>query len=130
MALRRLLPEDCAIVLIGYSGGGTLAALLASRLRSVRALVTVAGNLDIEAWTHLHGYSELRGSLNPALLPKLDPRVRQFHFQGGRDSVVPPHLTSRFAARQPKARFIVFREFGHHCCWEEQWPEMLRVVGH
>ena len=34
------------LVLIGYSGGGALAMLLAERIR-VRAVITVAANLDI-----------------------------------------------------------------------------------
>ena len=37
-------------VLIGHSGGGTLAMLLAQRLDRVQSVVTIAGNLDIEAW--------------------------------------------------------------------------------
>jgi hypothetical protein len=42
------------IVLVGYSGGGAVAALVAARRTDVVRLVTVAGNLDHLAWTHLH----------------------------------------------------------------------------
>ena len=54
------------LVLIGYSGGGVLAMLLAEQFPATQAVVTVAGNLDTDAWAIEHGYSPLRGSLNPA----------------------------------------------------------------
>jgi pimeloyl-ACP methyl ester carboxylesterase len=126
-ALSRIAPgrDDVELVLMGHSGGGTLAVLLASRLTKAVAVVTLAGNLDTQAWTRLHGYSELSGSLNPALLPALDGRVAQLHLQGGRDREVPPALAARFAARQPHARFERYPDFDHRCCWEAAWPAIL-----
>ena len=41
-------PEHVEIVLIGYGGGGTIAALLESRVEGVVAVATIAGNLDID----------------------------------------------------------------------------------
>ena len=40
------------LVLVGYSGGGAVAALVAARRDDVVQLITVAGNLDHRAWTH------------------------------------------------------------------------------
>jgi hypothetical protein len=54
-----------AIELYGHSGGGALAVLLAARLGGVQRIVTIAGNLDVDAWTTYHGYTPLEGSLNP-----------------------------------------------------------------
>jgi hypothetical protein len=90
----------------------------------------VSGNLDTEAWTHLHGYSDLAGSLNPALLPALDEHIVQLHFQGGQDREIPPALAARFALRQPHAQFSLYPEFDHRCCWEEKWPELLDQLAH
>ena len=53
--------------LVGYSGGGVLAVLIAERLDNVAAVITVGANLDTDAWTRHHGYLPLSGSLNPAL---------------------------------------------------------------
>jgi pimeloyl-ACP methyl ester carboxylesterase len=122
--------DDVELVLIGHSGGGALAVLLGQRLANAVAVVTVAGNLDTEAWTRLHGYSDLTGSLNPASLPALDRRIVQLHFQGGQDREIPPALAARFAARQPSAQFRLHPEFDHRCCWEEKWPELLGQVTH
>ena len=70
------------IVIIGYSGGGTLAMLAAPNIARVDTLVSVAANLDTEAWVDHHGYAPLVGSLNPADQPPLSPAIQQFHFFG------------------------------------------------
>ena len=91
-ALGRLAGREQPLVLIGYSGGGTLAMLLAPRLPTVVAVVTVAANLDIATWAELHHYRPLVGSLNPADQRPLDPRILQLHFAGELDYRVPPQL--------------------------------------
>jgi len=129
-ALARLMSrhKDAAVVLIGHSGGGSLAMLLATRPIKIAAVVTLAGNLDTEAWTRQHHFSDLTGSLNPALMATLDQRITQLHFQGGKDENIPPALASRFADRQPHAHFKVYPELDHRCCWEEKWPEILQML--
>ncbi len=130
-ALRRAIgpSTDREITLIGYSGGGVLAMLIAARMEQVRTVVTVASNLDIDAWADLNGYSRLKGSLNPATQPPLPARIRQVHLVGGRDRRAPPTLAQTVVARQANARIWVIRDFDHTCCWERKWPEILVAVG-
>ena len=60
--------------LFGHSGGAALALLIAERLpTAVDAVLTLAGNLDTDAWTTHHGYSPLYGSINPAGRAPLAP---------------------------------------------------------
>lgn len=122
-----LLPPvaDRRLTLIGYSGGGTLAVLLAPRLRGVTEVVTVAANLDIDAWTDRHGYSRLTGSLNPAARAPLDPSIRQLHLVGERDRQVPADSIRRFLDRNPRAIVAAIPGFDHRCCWVERWPSLL-----
>ena len=54
------------IVLIGHSGGGALAMLIAERLPETRAVITIAGNLDTRRWWTHNGYAPLTESLDPA----------------------------------------------------------------
>jgi len=121
------------IVFIGYSGGGTLAMLLAERFPQTRAVVTVAGNLDIERWAAWHAYGPLQGSLNPAARPPLRSTIAQLHFVGDHDDNVPADLMHFVVSQQPCARFIIIDTFDHACCWRNTWPSILaqlRAVVH
>lgn len=130
VALKQLLKQlnKKRAVLIGYSGGGTLAMLLARHLKNAPGIVTVAGNLDIEAWSHLHGYSTLAGSLNPARQPPLDTTLFQWHYAGGKDRNIPVSLIQPTVLRQHSARLVVIPEFDHTCCWEKIWPSVLKNI--
>ena len=123
-ALRRYLDlhGHRTVVLVGYSGGGTLAWLMASRIPETVGLVTIAANLDIDRWTHLHGYTPLAGSLNPASSPPLPPHIIERHYTGGRDANVPPAVAHAFASRHPRASIIEIADADHSCCWVERWP--------
>jgi hypothetical protein len=126
-AIEHALPpsERPPLTLIGYSGGGVLAMLIAERLEGVAGVITVAANLDIDAWADHHRYSRLTGSLNPARQGPLDPRIRQIHLTGDRDRQVPPWTIERFRAVNPDATFKSIPGFDHRCCWLEQWPRIL-----
>ncbi len=120
--------EMRGVVLFGYSGGGTLAMLLAERVSFVKGVVTIAGNLDIEAWTDYHSFSSLTGSLNPALLPPLGSHVVQLHFLGSQDKVVPMYLVEKVLQRQPIRSRMIIKDVDHQCCWETKWPRLLEQV--
>jgi dienelactone hydrolase len=112
------------LVLVGYSGGGAIAALVAARRQDVVRLVTVAGNLDHVLWTKVHFASPLSGSLNPADAWASLVKVHQIHFAGGKDSNVPHAIAEAFIARFPengRPELRVIEEFDHACCWAENW---------
>jgi pimeloyl-ACP methyl ester carboxylesterase len=115
------------LILVGYSGGGALAVLMASRpdLRSVdiRGVVTIAANLDTDAWTQTHGYLPLDASLNPAQTAEL--AVPTIHLVGEQDIDVPPHTLSAYIAAHPHALVWRYAAFDHRCCWVEEWPQLL-----
>jgi dienelactone hydrolase len=115
------------LVLVGYSGGGAVAALLAATRTDVIRLVTVAGNLDHQAWTRLHGVLPLSGSLNPADAWAALQHIPQLHFVGARDTNITPETVSSYLARFPPSRrpsMLVVPDFDHGCCWAEQWPAL------
>jgi hypothetical protein len=116
------------LYLIGYSGGGGLAVLLAARRNDVDGVLTVAGLLDHAAWTAGHGVTPLAGSLNPV---DAAPRVQslpQTHFVGSRDEVVPESVARSYLARlEPgsPARVEVVAGADHRTPWAELWPGLL-----
>lgn len=115
------------LTLVGYSGGGAIAALVAARRNDIDRLVTVAGNLDPRAWAEQQGLRPLDGSLDPVDDVRQLTGISQWHFVGGRDTVVPAALTRSFADRFPPAQrpaVIPIDEFGHACCWADRWPAL------
>jgi predicted alpha/beta hydrolase family esterase len=110
--------------LVGYSGGGTLAVLVAERLAKVERVVTIAANLDTDAWTTHHGYLPLTESLNPAS-SRHAHAFEEIHLQGKNDAIVPIETTVSYFDRFPNARRITLDGFDHVCCWKERWPQLL-----
>lgn len=122
------------LVLVGYSGGGTVAALLAARRQDVSLLVTVAAVLDHRAWTRAHGISALDGSLNPMDEWARLQGLRQIHFTGSEDRIAGRAAVQAFADRfagRPFAskdpalvELLDVQGFNHSCCWAEQWARL------
>lgn len=116
------------LVLIGYSGGGTLAMLLAPRLPRVRLVATLAANLDVAAWTRLHNYSPLQGSLDPARQPPLPTHIRQLHWVGERDHNTPSNMIRGALAGQSAAHIETLPGVDHRHGWLARWPHLLREI--
>lgn len=117
------------LVLVGYSGGGALAALLAERRDDVAALVTVAANLDLDSWVRAHGLATLRRSLNPATTAVALAALPQIHISGGRDAVVGREVLRAFMDRLPETAPVHVLEFpdqDHEGGWADIWPDLSR----
>jgi dienelactone hydrolase len=115
-------------VLVGYSGGGSLAMLMAPHIASITAVVTIAANLDVAAWTRWHDYLPLSGSLDPATQAPLAASIRQLHLVGGRDANVPESINDRFFSTLRPEQLLRFPGFDHVCCWVEQWADILPLI--
>jgi len=124
-AMREILAQGPyrQVAWFGHSGGGALAMLLAARVPQTAAVVTVAANLDIDAWVASRRARPLIGSLNPARQLPLPAAIVQRHYAGGRDDVVPPEITR--AGLGPGVPLTVIPDYDHRCCWETMWPEIL-----
>lgn len=128
-AIRRYQHESRfeRLILVGYSGGGVLAELVAHEVTEVVAVVTIAANLDVAAWTEYHGYLPLTASLNPAAIANT-ASWPEIHLLGEEDEVVPPHTLQRYFERNPGDIVWRYREFGHVCCWREEWPGIVSRI--
>lgn len=125
-ALQRLAPNR-PLVLLGHSGGGTLAMLLAPELPHACAVVTLAGNLNVAAWVRAHGYSPLTGSLDPAREPPLPPRIGQWHLYSTQDRTIQASWILAEARRQ-HAHAIAEPASSHDRGWRPFWPQLDRIL--
>lgn len=114
--------------LVGYSGGGALAVLVAASRKDVADILTVAANLDTAAWTTHHQISPLTGSLNPADQARQISALPQTHLCGAQDTVVPPFLCRRFLDRMGRPATARCMELGgvdHNQGLEARWADLL-----
>jgi len=117
--------------LVGFSGGGAVAALVAARRDDVVGLVTVAGNLDHQWVNSHHGVSPLYGSLNPIDVAGNLSQLAQIHFTGKSDEIVPGGVVTRFIAYGKADLCAQKREIAgaaHTEGWEERWEALWREV--
>jgi len=116
------------IKLLGFSGGGTLAMLIAPHIQQVSTVVTLAGNLDIDRWASHHGYLPLTGSLNPAKQAPLSNTIQQFHLVGNEDKNAPTFISQPIFLMQKNAHYIIVKNADHHCCWASTWLSLLKKL--
>ncbi len=117
------------IHLVGYSGGGAVAVLVAARRKDIFSIRTIAGNLDPAAVNSFHHVPPLTGSLTPLSEAKTISSIPQTHFVGSRDKVVPPVAAENFlkASGSPCARIVPVDGATHHAGWTERWKELLKI---
>jgi hypothetical protein len=79
-------------VLTGYSGGGTIAALIASELSNVSCLITFAAPLDLDAWVYMHRITPLYESVSPSWGAAMEQirRVPRVAFWFGEEDLTVP----------------------------------------
>ncbi len=117
------------VVLVGYSGGGALAALLAVRRDDVAGIVTLAANLDVKYWVARDRLSPLSGSLDPADFASRLRATPQVHLVGGKDEVVTPDVVASYVAKLgagAPVSVVEMASYSHVCCWADNWPALMQ----
>ena len=113
--------------LVGYSGGGNIAALLAARRSDVRSLRTVAGNLDVAYVNDIHHVTPMPAAENAIDRAPALRALPQIHYSGGADTTVPPAVARRFqqavGGRCVQTELVNGMEHGSD--WAAIWPGLL-----
>lgn len=120
----KTLSRARGVRLVGYSGGGVIAALVAMRRADVVGVITVAAPLSLADWVAWHGLSPLAGSLDPRQQKARDMASPDVHFAGANDKIVPAGIVERFV-RSHGGRLETVAGFDHNCCWVRDWPQLL-----
>ncbi|HQW57939.1 MAG TPA: alpha/beta hydrolase [Gammaproteobacteria bacterium] len=120
------------IHLVGFSGGGAIAILIAARRNDIASLRTVAGDLNPTALSQYHQTSPLTSSLDPNTRTVIQKLIHlpQQHFSGEKDKTVPPFIAEEFVARlrklgSPCTSQTTIKDATHHQGWEAIWPTLL-----
>ncbi len=106
--------------LIGYSGGGAVASILATNRNDVKLLITVAGNLDHHQWTDYNQIEPLYGSLNPIDFQDKLELIPQIHLIGSLDHTVPGSVLSSYLNHMKhleNVKSYIVNGADHTCCW-------------
>ncbi len=113
--------------LVGYSGGGNIAALLAARRTDVRSLRTVAGNLDVAYVNALHHVTAMPDAVSAIDSASALHTLPQIHFSGDADKTVPPSVARRFqrAVGGHCTQVDVVSGMAHGSDWAAIWPQLL-----
>ena len=109
--------------LIGYSGGGGIAVLVAARNSMVKDIITLGGNLDHIAFTTLHNVTPMIGSLNPIDYTEQVKDIPQLHVSGGKDTIIPPFIADKFVQKSASTcvKQKIYEKRGHSARWTTLW---------
>lgn len=117
--------------IIGYDGGGAIAAILAAGRTDIKSLRTVAANLDHQAATKLHKkVTVLTDSLNAVDFAPQLTRMPQHHFIGKTDKDMPPIIYNSYAqsiADGTCLHVTMVENASHEHGWTEQWKSLLTL---
>lgn len=127
-AIGKINVSDKDLRLIGFSGGGSIALLLARELKEIDELITISANIDTKAWTEKHSYTPLYGSLNPIEHLSDMRSVKQTHLIGELDHNIPYKSWQRDVARQENTEVKIYSGVSHNCCWQEIWRELTQAL--
>ena len=111
---------------MGYSGGGAIAILAASKRNDVTLIRTIAGNLDTDAFCKHHRVDPMEQSMNPSDFADAVSQIEQVHFVGARDKVVPPLIAQSYQRNGGRGSIVVVDDAEHEKGWEKNWPDLVR----
>lgn len=110
------------IELIGFSGGGAVATLVASKRDDIIKIVTIAGNLNHKLVNKIHKVSQMKESLNPIDIASKISYIPQVHYVGESDTIIPIAVVNSFkkAAKYSKNIEIkIINNATHTKGWDE-----------
>jgi len=113
-----------SIRLIGYSGGGGIAALIADRRADVNEFVSVSGNLNYKLFTQTHNLSPMNGSIDPITVANQIGSIPQIHYVGADDKIIPRQIALSFSDKVKVINDV------SHDNWPDKWAQILRTINH
>ncbi len=114
--------------IIGYSGGGGIAVLIAAMNPKVQNIITIAANLDHVAFNNFHHTLHMTGSLNPIDYSQKIRNIPQLHLSGTDDKIVPSFIADKFVrlANSTCVKTMRLKSVTHSNGWKNFWPNIIK----
>ena len=114
--------------LIGYSGGASIALLVASKRDDIKDIITVAGNINHSFWTKYHRINSLSGSQNPINYTKQLEKIPQYHLIGSNDTIIPKEIFFSYKDAFNDTDKIEYKLYDttHTKGWEKAYIQFLK----
>ena len=119
--------------LVGYSGGAPLALILAEQRNDILSVTTVAGNISLKTFSELHHVDYLTESLDPQTFINQLGNVRQQHYIGSEDVIVPISIAQAWQqtlspTQQNHSKLISVPNVSHHSGWQIFWKKNIATI--
>ncbi len=117
--------------LVAYSGGASVALLLAPHLQNLQRITSFAGNLDHKDWTSYHNTNPLFESLDPLENKKILGEISQIHFLGTNDANTTVDLGLKYKQNINSDRVVItpIDGFEHDSDWPSVWKKQIVKMG-
>ena len=119
-----------AVELVGFSGGGAVAVLVASLRSDVVGIRTVAGNLDHVTLNQQKKVAPLTGSLNAVDVAAKVSVIPQVHYVGVDDDIVGDIVAEVYRNRAGRTDCIAIRRVSgvsHTEGWDDMWRDLVAL---
>jgi hypothetical protein len=130
-AINLVLPKNIPIHLIGFSGGGSIACLLATKRQNIKSIRTIAGDLDHAFNAKIHQTSHLKDSLNPIDFTSTLKHIPQIHYIAKNDPIVLNDSSKNFITKINNAACVklnIISNISHNTGWEQIWPIYVGII--
>jgi hypothetical protein len=123
--------NDKSFTLIGYSGGGTIAALIASKRNDIKKLILIASNLDLKKWYEIHYLKPSKYDLNPADFSKRLEKIKQIIIIGQNDKNVNYKVIKSYLSHfknKKNIKVLIIQNMKHNDKWDEFWKKEEKKI--
>ena len=117
----KAIAQDKETILIGYSGGAQIAGLIASTKPQIKTkkIITIAGNLDHQAWTEYHKLPPLNESISLNDYKENFLKIPQHHYIGEKDTNIVPEITYNFLGKENRQNITIVPQATHGSGYEK-----------
>ncbi len=117
--------------LIGYSGGGGIAIVIAAMNHKIRSIITMAGNLDYELFLfHQKHTKPFVDAINPIDVATKISHIPQIHYLGSDDTIITQDILMNFVTHSASfcVKYKILEDVSHWDGWFNYRNEIMNHI--